>query len=234
MRRNLQEVSQQFYLDTDLNYYIGRAYKKYVIKMIEEGEGYFETKTPLDLVADESDIDISALTPMFYQVSMLWRMTSTGKYPLFEKETRFVPVSTVYAAAGDAYRPTWKLQGMNIVLEPTPQSSETGVITPPSSGSGLQLDYNYLPDFPVAASLDSFTFSDNFPTIYEPLIELDATIGAFDAKEGSGGVSSVETFRDERAAWEAKLEISLQRSEFPDRVQYSGTDYTNTTNWRYN
>lgn len=228
VRRNLGETTPRFYTNAELNQYIGEAYKNYSTIMIEEGEGYFETTTFLNFVANVPTVSLASLNPAFFSVSALWRMTATGQYPLFEKETRFTPVSTVFAAAGDAYRPTWKLQGSNIILEPTPQSSETG-----STTTGLKLDYNYLPTYPTSGSADSFTFDAQFPINFEPLIELYATIAAMESKDGMGGVSDIATFRSRLEKFEQMFRDSLLRSEFPDRAQYSGTDYSNMVNWRY-
>lgn len=228
VRRNLGETTARFYTNADLNSFIGEAYGHYSLKMIEEGDGYFETTTYLNLVSGTPTIDISGLSPAFLTISMLWRMTSTAQFPLFPKETRFTPVSTVFSAAGDAYRPTFKMQGTNIVLEPTPQSSETG-----SATSGLKLDYNYIPTIPTSASADGFTFDTCFPTIHEPMIELYATIRAMEAKDGMGGVSDIATFRATLATKEQVFMDSLTRMETSDRAQYSGTDYTNMVNWRY-
>lgn len=228
VRRNLGEATARFYTNTDLNQFIGEAYGHYSLKMIEEGDGYFETTTYLDLVANTPTVSIASLTPPFLTISMLWRMTSTAQFPLFPKETRFVPVSTLYSAAGDAYRPTFKMQGTNIILEPMPQASETG-----SATAGLKLDYNYIPTLPTASSADGFTFDSCFPVIHEPMIELYATIRAMEAKDGMGGVSDIATFRSTLAIKEQVFMDSLNRMETSDRVQYSGTDYTNMVNWRY-
>lgn len=228
VRRNLGEVTPRFYTNAEINQYIGEAYKNYVLIMIDEGEGYFETTTFLNFTANVPTVSIASLNPAFFSVSQLWRMTATGQYPSFEKETRFTPVLNVFAAAGDAYRPTWKLQGLNIILEPTPQDTETGSVS-----SGLKLDYNYIPTFPSASSADSFSFDAQFPIIFEPLIELYATIAAMESKDGMGGVSDIATFRTRLEQLEKTFKDSLLRSEFPDRVQYSGTDYSNLQNWRY-
>jgi hypothetical protein len=132
----------------------------------------------------------------------------------------------VIVASGPSFVPTYRLQSLNLVLEPTPQVTEAA-----SSTTGLTLDYYYLPTFPDSSSADSFTFEAQFPTIYEPMIELYATIAALETKDGMGGVSDIQSFRDRRSKWEEAFGDSLTRSEFPDRVQYSGGNYSN--NWPY-
>ena len=200
VRRNLGETTARFYTDQELNQYISESYKNYSQIMIQEGEGSFETTKFLNFVAGTNTVSIDSLTPPFMSVSMLWRNTSSAKFPLFEKETRFTPVTTLYAASGDAYRPTYKLQGMNLVLEPTPQASETGTLT-----SGLSLDYNYIPTFPDYASVDGFTFDSNFPVIFEPLIELYATVCALEAKDGMDGGGSTWVV----PAWNATIHLQV-------------------------
>jgi hypothetical protein len=221
VRRNLGEVTPNFYTNADLNAFIGRAYSKYSIMMIEEGSGYFETPTYLNLVSGTATVSIASLSPTFYKIRLLSRVYSDGTTKALERDE----LRNVYAykntVTGDGYLPSYRMQGNNIVLTPPPAASETG-----SATAGLKLDYFYLPTIPSASSLDAFTFDSVFPTIYEPLIELDATISAVEAKDGMGGVSDIQTFRNERDRWLQTFSDSLYRDENIERVTYVGTNYS--------
>jgi len=226
VRANLGEATPNFYLNTDLNRYIGEAYKKYSMLMLQEGDGYFQEQVTLPLVAGDPTVDVSALTPPFFSIARLERNTSTGTYPLKASERRFTPNSLILTGVGDSYRPTYRMRGLRIILEPTPQGSEAATST-----TGLTLGYNYVPTFPTATSPDGFTFDTQYPVFFEPVIELYATIAAMESKDGMGGVSDIQSFRDRLAAQEKVFLDSLERTEYPDSVQYIGIDYANPNRW---
>lgn len=220
VRRNLGEVTENFYFDTDLNYYIGRGFRKYSIIMIDEGDGYFETLSYLNLVGGTATVSISSLSPVFYKLRLLSRVFSDGTTRALQRDELRNVYAYKNAVTGDGYLPTYRMQGANIVLTPPPSVSETG-----SATAGLKLDYYYIPVFPTSSSLDSFTFDSIFPTIYEPMIELDATIGALEAKDGMGGISDIATFRNERDRLEKNFMDSLERDDNTEKVTYIGFDY---------
>lgn len=228
IRRNLGDVdaTQYFYSNAELNQYIGEAYRYYSMLMIDEGEGYFETTRNFGFVAGNPYISVDGLTPPFYTIVKLERWLSNGSsVPLKLNERRFKINSTIAIASGDAYQPTYNQRGMSIVIEPTPTSTEA----PASSGqvnSGLLLWYNYIPTYPDAASADGFTFDTNFPVMWEPLIELYATIRALEGKDAIGGVSDVNTFRETKEIYEKRLMDSLERDETPESVEQIGMDYS--------
>ena len=222
VRRNLGESSEQFYTDAELKQVIGEAYRRYAIYLINNGDGYFETTVNLSITAGDPVIPTSALDPVFYQVSALEKRTSVGTYPLRMNERRFKANSTFVVGSGDSYRPTWKLRSNNVILEPTPQTSEVA-----GDASGLKLDYYYIPIIPVFNSLNTFTFDSSFPTIWEPAVEVYATIAALESKDGMGGVSDINSFRNRLNDWDLNITNALSRSEYPDEVDYAGLDYDN-------
>lgn len=223
VRANLGENSARFFDNADLNRWIGEAYRHYSILMVENGEGYFQVSTNLGFTSGIATVSLAALSPAYFSIARLERNTATGTIPLKPSERRYEKNSTVTVSSGDSYIPTYRMQGLTLILEPTPTSTETGTST-----TGLKLDYNYLPTFPTSSSGDTFTFDTAFSTIYEPMIELYATIGALESKDGMGGVSDVNTFRARLEKWEQVFMDSLERYEAPDSVQYSGNDYRNT------
>lgn len=220
VRRNLGEATARFYTTTELNQFIGEAYRKYTLLMIQEGDGYFVDTNYFAIVANDPNIDLTTTDLPFFNVSQFWKVTSFGFNPLKQDEKRFSPNYTYVTGTGDQYMPTWRLKGMNLVLQPTPTFSEA--IT---STSGLKLDYSYLPDFPNADSDDDFEMDNNFSTVYEPLVELYATIAALESKDGMGGVSDIQSFRDRRVQWEQTFMDTLQREEQADTVSYQGMNY---------
>jgi len=225
VRANLSEAVAKYFEDTDLNTFIGEAFAHYTLAMIKEGEGFFQTTTNLGLVVNTESIDLTALNPTFYSLARLERRTTTGTIPLRPSERRFETNSILNTGTGDGYQPNYRIQGTNLILEPYPLFTEAA-----SATTGLKLDYNYLPTLPSALTADNFTFDASFPTIFEPMIQLWATIAALESKDGIGGVSDIASFRERLVKWEERLADSLERFEYPDNVQYIGVDYNNS-NW---
>jgi hypothetical protein len=221
VQRNLSDTGTKLYFTpAELNQFISEAYKNYVIRMIEEGAGYFKTRTNLALTSGSEAIDLSALTPVFFSISRIERQSEQERVPLIPSERRYLSNITYYASGGLSYQPSYRLRDLSLILEPAPQFSESA-----SATTGLGLEYNYLPTFPTSASADNFTFTPIFSTLYEPMIELYATIAALESKDGSGGVSDINSFRSRLEKWEARFEDSLTRVEEPDEVQFYGFDY---------
>lgn len=226
---DLSDPNQKFFTATELKKAIGDAYKYYYQWCTDDGEGYFTAYPPtiLGFTALDPAIDISGLTPALFNVARLERNTSNGTIPLQKNERRFRPNFTVNTGTGDSYQPTWRLQSQNIILEPPPQGTEVS-----SATTGVVLSYNYLPDFPVAATADAFEFDSVFPIIWEPMVCVRADIIALESKDAIGGVSDISSFRERLKEYETAFEDSIERSEYPDSVQYSGNTYSNNYNWR--
>lgn len=217
VQRNLTDTAtNKFYSVAELNQYIGEAFRHFTLTMIEKGEGYFKNKTNLPLDSGVEEISLAFLSPYFFSISKVERNTSGYRIPLQAYERRFEINGTNFPLGGTAYTPTYRLINLDLILEPAPQFTEIA-----SDTTGLRLEYNYVPDFPNATSLDSFAFDITFSTMYEPMIELYATIAALESKDGSGGVSDVNSFRNRLSIWEQRFEKSLTRFEYPDSVQSS-------------
>ena len=226
VRRNLSDTDSRFYTNAELNQYIGEAYQYYSMIMIDEGQGYFETNRNLGFTAGNPYISVDGFTPPFYSISKLERWLSNGSSnPLKLSERRFKINTTIAVATGDAYQPSYNQAGMRIVIDPTPQSTEAPAISG-QVNSGLLLWYNYIPTYPTSASADGFTFDTNFPVMWEPLIELYATISALESKDGIGGVSDTASFVNRKETFEERFMASLERDETPESVDQIGMDYS--------
>lgn len=226
VRRNLQELTanpggQFFYSDANIKYFIGEAYRNYSLIMISMANGYFETVANVGITANDPTVSLSALAPTYFKLSVLRKNTPTGRFPLRSDEKRFTPTNR-YGATSSSYTEfRYRFRGRDtIILDPVPTSTEAA-----SDTTGLQVEYVYLPDFPVASSLDTFEFDLNFSPIFDPMIELYATIAMFDAKEGSGALSDLGVFRARLANLEQQFRDNLDQTEDPDSVQYIGLDY---------
>lgn len=226
IRLTLGDPSSQYYTDGEIYAGIAKAYKNYSLIMLKDGIGYFETHRNLSLVASTEAITTAGWTPPFFSISTLERRVSNGTQPLMSDQRRFRPNITTSTGSGDSYLPTYKIRGTNIILEPAPLSAETvSSLTASTETVGLFLVYNYIPTFPTSTSLSSFAFDDNFPVIYESMVEDYAAIYCLENKDATGGVSDIATVRNRLMGEEAQFLDSLVTDDTPDHVVYSGQDY---------
>jgi len=222
---SLGDSALAFYTAPELKMYIGRSYKKYFMIMNEAGAGYFCTQINLGFTANSEELDLATLTPSFFNIKTLKRNTVIGTVPLDPSENRQSVVSPYLAGAGYLYQPSYRLRGMKLILEPQPMTTEVPTSATGLSTTGLCLNYISQPTFPTSASADNFTFSDNFPLAFEPVIELDAAISALEAKDVSGGLSDIQTLRNNRDIFEQTMNNNMERDENPLGIPYSGWDY---------
>lgn len=220
VRINLSESSANFFTDAEIKKGVGEGYRHYFQLMVTNGDGYFEATANLGFTSGTETVSLTGLASTFFKISQLERRVTNGTIPLMSDQRRFGMNITSGGGAGDAYLPTYKLRGTNIVLEPTPGATEAA-----SSTTGLKLDYVYQPTFPSSSSADSFDFDANFPAVYEPMIELYATISCLEAKDAMGGVSDIQSFRNRLEKWEASFLQSLFRDETPEQAAYIGFTY---------
>lgn len=233
VRIKLQETTAQFYTDQEINESIGESYEYYSGILIETGEGYFQTVKFLGFQANIETVSVANLDPPFMEVAILSRCTSNGYIPLIWNPQRFTFNSTILSGQANAYIPKAKMRGTDIVLIPQPQSDEVPVVVSGNSQTGLKLEYEYIPTFPVFDSPDDFTFDEQFPSLFEPMVIIYTVISCLENKDAMGGVSDIQSFRGRLEKWEDRFMKSLSRTEYPDKVNYLGIDYVNMNNWRY-
>jgi len=224
--RNVSDIGNAFFTIAEIRQAIGEAYRFYYFKLIKNAEGYFETTTNLSLIANNENVSLIGFVPPFKSISQVWRYVTDGLIPLKQQQGRFISINTLSIAAGDAYQPLYKIRGTNIVLNPPPSANET---------NALKLDYVYEPTFPSSASADAFNFdtattgvtSTGFPTSYEVNVEIRATIKILESKDTVGGVSDIQSFRNQLMELDKAFEDSSENDEYPDSVQYIGINYRN-------
>lgn len=225
VRRNLQATNiiteSLLYNSEYLKQFIGEAYAHYAMIMLNEGQGYFETSVDLPITAQVPEIDLSGLDPKFKSVSVLYKRRTMDLYPMKRDERRYQPIYNVGVGAFDTYIPDYNLRNLNLVLVPTPMASE-----PAGPVGGLKLDYNYIPIFPNFDTDDLFEFDAAFPTIFEPMVVLYATIAALESKDAQGGVSDIQSFRNRLDKWEQDFANSMNRDDSADTIPYDGLNYS--------
>ena len=222
----LNDSANRFYSSANIRRAIGDSYAYYVGKMIELGEGWFETTANLNLTADVEAISLASLTPPFSGIiSQLERYVTNGRIPLFPSQRRYRENITVGQGSGDSYRPMYKRRGFNLILEPRPGTTEA---------NGLKLDYVYIPTYPTSSSADSFDFntgtsgitSNLFPTQFEKNVELRAIIKLLSEKEANGAVVDWQTFKSDLEEMDEVFLATIRTDEMPEDIEYVGVDYS--------
>lgn len=214
-------ATKKYFTSSEIKLGIRDAYKYYAKKMISGGNSYFKEEIGLPLVANEDTIDLSALDPAFFGIYVLWKLFGTGKRKLDHRErlSGNIAYSSTFGASG--YFPTYRIRNRKIVLLPGPSFSESATST-----TGLLLEYYYQPEFPTSSSSDSFVFDQNFPEIYEDMIEDRAALFCMENKDTTGGISDMSTIRNRLQEEETAFYETLKTDDDPDRVEYVGNDYT--------
>lgn len=142
VRQYLDEPTAVYWQDVEINNWINQAYNYYYTQIAEGFDGYFTKATTLDIIATQ------ALYPVpidFWKVRLLERVFSTFTIPLRLYERMEAPNITANGNYSNLYTPTYRFQGQNILLEPTPDITIVG---------GLRLEYLPIPTL-MAADGDS-------------------------------------------------------------------------------
>lgn len=178
VRRKIDEEAASFWSDDELDDYINQAYRYYLNKLLELSHPILLTSTNLSIVAGTSTIAL----PSDYIEARLVEHT----YPNYTRPLQYVERydqvngTSGNLSAGCEY--TYCFMGNNLVLQPTPVSSEVG-----SATAGIKLTYFYLPD-----DLSDDADEPIFSALYHDLLVLNAVLQAKEKEEavGNGGSDS--------------------------------------------
>lgn len=120
--------------DDDIKHYLNEGIRMYFVEVIKNSEGYFMTSTNLNIVANQEAV---ALPTDFYEVRALYIQRTNGWEILTYSNDITNGFQTNSGTSGNTYSPFYYFLGNNIILHPTPNFSQTGV---------LRLDYVQFPD----------------------------------------------------------------------------------------
>lgn len=201
-RYKLNESGAAFWSDAELNEYINQEYAKIWQLLINYGYRSTLTTDDLSITANTRTV---ALPTDFLKARLLEHKVGNVYYPCkyYQRFDTSVGDSTVGGSAfGDYYSFAYSFLGDDIVLEPTPITSET---------DSLRLTY-----FKSFTELSSDSDTPSFPSIYHKLLVLGCVISAKAKEEmvGGGGVDSVPFIKEYNDLFEAfKNNVSNQTSQ---------------------
>jgi hypothetical protein len=182
-RYYLDDTSLARWTDTEIYYYINRAYQYYWNKLVNAG--YKSLCVAPVLLDITSGVDTIALPTDFYKARRVDRLIDTKIIPLQYKENFEDVMLTTGVTSSTLYTPSYTFQGNNLLLEPLPSFSAT---------SALQVSY-----WPVMTKLANTTDSPvaGFNAQWQDLIPIRA---AFIAKSNREEEDVENIYRDLKEA----------------------------------
>lgn len=177
LRRKLDETSEDYWTDDELTDYINEAYYYYWQWLLNARDNRALKSTTLNIVADTAEI---ALPSDFISARLIEKVEDNSTYPI-EWFERFDEPNYTGGVSYTGYYSgfTIRFVGTDLVLEPTPNTSETG---------GIKLTYYFLP---AELSDDSDTPDAGFSALYHDLLLFKAAVFAKTKEESYGGGAPV-------------------------------------------
>ena len=162
----MDEVDPGFWTDTELNAYINEGNRHYWKMLILAQNPISLTSAKLSIVAGT---DTVALPDDFIKARLLEKIYSTYTKPLVFFERYDLPSGTSGSSTNDYI---YRFIGSNLLLEPTPQTTET---------NALKLTY-----FKRCVEMDDDSESPEFDEIYHDML-VDFCVCRAKEKEEDGG-----------------------------------------------
>jgi hypothetical protein len=178
-----------------------------VMQLAAIDEGWVtDEATPLDLVSGTKTVTLPEGAGRVKRVVLVWTEGGhTYEVPLIREENWSTPVvHGVGSSSVAGYRPTYRLVGNLLVLEPAPKFSLTGAI---------RLD---LESAPARLSADNSKLDLRFPDVMETLIIYDTALLALAVEQSQGNLPEdyVNHLRGFQTTYEAAfLEYATDRTE---------------------
>ncbi len=173
---NQPKESNSFWKDVELTEYLNEAVSMYFLECVLNNEGYFTTTSNLNIVSGTETI---SLPSDCFQVKNVWKKVTNGYITLNYRNDMTSGYSTEGGSAPESYTPSYEFRANNLVLQPTPNFSET---------AGIKLEYIQFPDQMVWGG-DSMTAQVS--PIFKQLIVMYAV---YKAKLRESMVNNVATY----------------------------------------
>ena len=160
---NSPDPLNSFWADPEITGYLNDGVRRYFTEAVRNNEGYFTVTTTLNIT---SGVETVALPSDFFEAKNVWKKITNGYVSLQYNNTLQSGYTTQGGNSGDNYFPYYYFQGNNLVLRPTPTSSETG---------GLQVEYT---QFPTTMIYGGDTLTNQVSPIFKELIIMYAVYKA--------------------------------------------------------
>lgn len=202
LRRKLDESEESYWTDAELTDYINEAYYYYWEWLLNARDNRSLKSTTLDIVAGTAEI---ALPSDFVVARLVEKVEDNSTYPIKWFE-RFDEPNYTAGVSYSNYYPDFTIRfvGSNVVLEPTPNTSQTG---------GIKLTYYF---HPTELSDDTDIPDAGFSPLYHSLLPFKAAVYAKTKEEAYGGGAPVGSWeyicQQKEQQFKASIEMpSVQR-----------------------
>jgi hypothetical protein len=202
LRRKLDETEESYWTDAELTDYINESYYYYWQWLLNARDNRALKSTTLDIVAGTAEI---AVPSDYISARLIEKVEDNSTCPIQWFE-RFDEPNYTGGSSYSNYYPnfTARFVGTDLVLEPTPNTSETG---------GIKLTYYF---YPAELSDDSDTPVAGFSPIYHDLIPFKAAVISKTKEESYGGGAPVGSWeyicQQKEKEFKASIELpSTQR-----------------------
>lgn len=203
LRRKLDESSESYWTDDELNDYLNEAYYYYWQWLLNARDNRALKSTTLNIVADTAEI---ALPSDFVAARLVEKVENNVTYPI-EWFERFDEPNYTGGVTYSSHYPNFTVRfvGSNLVLEPTPNTSETG---------GIKLTYYF---YPAEMSIDTESPDAGFSPLYHDLLPYKASVFAKTKEEQYGGGAPLGSWeylcQQKEQQFKASIELpSVQRA----------------------
>lgn len=203
LRRKLDETTEGYWSDDELNDYINEAYYYYWQWLLNARDNRALKSTTLNIVAGTAEI---ALPSDFIAARLVEKVEDNATYPI-EWFERFDESNYTSGVTYSSHYPNFTVRfvGSNLVLEPTPNTSETG---------GIKLTYYY---YPTELTDDDHSPDAGFSPLYHDILPFKASTYAKTKEESYGGGAPVGSWeflcQQKEQQFKASIELpSVQRT----------------------
>lgn len=202
---NQRDPTNSFWTDVELLGYLNDAISIYFLEAAQANEGYFTTTSDLNITSGSNTV---TLPTDCFQVKILYKKLNDGYAVCPYNNSVTQGYSTQGGSEPGSFIPTYKFQGNSLVLNPTPNFSET---------AGLRLEYIQFPDQMIYGG-DSMT--SQVSPIFKQMIVMYAVYRAKVRESMVNGVTTYQAASDTLAGLVPLFRDSLpKRSKGPTYVQ---------------
>lgn len=196
VRQYLDETNEAYWTDVEINNWINQSYFYYYNWIVQSFEGYFTKDILINIVAGQAKYPVPS---DFFKVKLLEQVIENKTQPLTYFDRLDSPNYTSGIGEVFAVNFTYRFEGRNIVLEPTPTSNLTG---------GLRLEYI---STPTGMSTDGSSPDSDFLEMWEEAIVIKAALSC-KAKEEAvvGSGSDLSSLQQMLQGWEQIIKESCE------------------------
>lgn len=199
--------ANSFWTDEEIKEYLNEGVRMYFAEVVKNSDGYFNATTPalLDVVSGTETV---ALPTDFFEARALYIQRNNGWEVLeYRNDITSSFVTSGFSNGSNTFSPYYFFRANSLVLRPTPQFSQTGV---------LRLEYMAFPDQMIHGG-DAMT--NQVSPVFKQLIEAYAVWKAKMKQSMVSGVDMVSIPASQLKVIETLFRDTInKRSQYPEFI----------------